>query len=754
MDRQVIFRDRQELQSDDLNNVEAFADRAFGEVISDAITGERQTVGLAISQATTTSIQVDAGRLWSGDTGEIFALDAALTISVFSYLPVADTKWLAVHVAGAAQNIDQQPRDFLVDLQTGETEPQVVAMESARVASVAVTSGIESADPQKPAEPTGSTLLGYVKLNTSGIVTIENATNKALPQLNRVNGRLVVVETWKDLAEPRIATMQSDIADLASRLRGAANRRQIEALAIDVARLKDLALLPDTYSDWAADRYLDDDESDTTNIDWYARVDEGVRFPWAAATEQQLGLFNPLTTDVILQSGFILPAYDEVVRLQTTGYAGELSVSQYQSQAYSIDQGTFSRQRRRYGPTRVVCTNWYWWQTGNYDPATGIFEKDGETFVVVEGDATQNHQYIRLTQFWVDSYEDPYWYVNKTTVNISGAQVAQTFLQSQNGWLTTIDLHFTRAAASGVVYLHLCEVANGVPDLTKCIASCSVNAADLKVYDAQTGAESTSFVLDKPAYLQAGKRYALVLTTTGDHYVAVVSGTEYTQGTIFYSLDGAYYQGDFTKDLMMVLYYASFRNPRTEVELTTLSVSGGIADIDLLAELVEPPSTQLIVEYQKEGTGSWYPIQAGTADQLQGLPALVNLRAVFVGSTDLMPGIGMTGSRLRGQRPALTFKHISTERTLSGASDDIKVQALLEGWDAAHHTIACTLVDGANTYTADSYTDTTEASGTRREFVFTPEDGTGISTFQIVFEGTTDNALTPFHIAERVDVAA
>ena len=29
----------------------------------------------------------------------------------------------------------------------------------------------------------------------------------------------------------------------------------------------------------------------------------------------------------------------------------------------------------------------------------------------------------------------------------------------------------------------------------------------------------------------------------------------------------------------------------------------------------------------------------------------------------------------------------------------------------------------------------------------------GISTFAIVLDGTTDNALIPFHVAERVDVA-
>jgi len=747
MDRQVVFRDRQELQADDLNNVEAFADRNFGHVITDAITGERQVTGMALSQATTTSIEVDAGRLWSGDTGEIFALDAATTLSVFSYLPVTDQRYLAVSVAGNEQDTDSEPRDFLVDLQTGETEPSTVAMERARVAVPYITAGVESTQPQKPAAPTGHTLLGYVKLDSSGIVEIEQASNRGLPQLNAVNTRVTSLEAWRTVAQPRIATLSSDVADLANRVQGLSGRAQVQAVALDVARLKELSNLPDTYSDWGADNFLDSEESDTDNADWYARVEEGVRFPFAGATEQQLALFNSLTPDVVVTNGLCLPAYNDIIRLQTTGYAGELSISQYQSQSYTIKQGTIARQRRRYGPTRRVCINSRWWQTGTYDPATQVFHRDGETWEVGGGYEEGNyHNFFRVQQFWTDSWEEAYWYVDTTDVTISGAQVAQTVLQAQNGWSTGVDLYFTQTDNSGVVYLHLCETANGVPDLDKCIASTSVNAADLNVYPAKT-----AFNWTRPAFVEAGKRYALVITTTGDHYAAIVSGTQYTQGTLFYSMDGAYYQGDFTKDLMMDLRFADFVNPRTVVELDPISLSGGIADLDLLAEIVEPQSTSLVLEYQKSGSGAWFPVQASTADELTGLPALLNLRAVFIGSSDLMPGIMLTGSRLRAQREALTFDHWSEVQTPASQTDDVKVSVLIEGWEPARHTLTCKLIDpsGPTTYTASSSNDTTEGNAIRREFVFAPVPSTGITSFQIRLEGSTDNALVPFHVSER-----
>jgi len=749
MDRQVVFRDRQELQADDLNNVEEFTDRNFGHVITDAITGERQVTGMALSQETTTSLEVDAGRLWSGDTGEIFSLDAAAALSVFSYLPVTDERYLAISVAGNEQDTDSEPRDFLVDLQTGETEPSTVAMERARVAVPYITAGVESASPQKPAAPTGHTLLGYAKLNPGGIVEIEQATNRELPQLNTVNTRVVSLESWRTLAQPRIATLSSDVSDLAARVHGLAGTTEMRDVARDVARLKEIANLPDMYSDWGADNFLDSEESDTDNIDWHARTEEGVRFPWAGQTEQQLALFNSLTTDVTVTNGLCLPAYNEVIRLQTAGYAGELSISQYQSQSYTIKQGTIARQRRRYGPTRTVCINARWWQTGTYDPAEQVFRKDGETWEVLgleEGEPL--HHWNRIRRFWVDRWTETYWYVDTTDVNISGAQVSQTVLQAQNGWTTGVDLYFTQTASSGVVYLHLCETANGVPDLNKSIASTSVNAADLNLYPTKT-----AFNWARPAFVEAGKRYALVITTTGDHYVAIVSGTQYTQGTLFYSMDGAYYQGDFTKDLMMDLRFADFVNPRTVVELDPVSLSGGIADVDLLAEIVEPQSTSMILEYQKSGAGAWFPMEAATADELIGLPALLNLRAVFIGSSDLMPGIMLTGSRLQANRPNLSFDHWSEQQTLASASDNIQVQVLIEDWDPARHTLTCTLVDGGTTYTADSSTDAVEGAAIRRTFLFTPEDGVGITTFQVRLEGTTDNALVPYHVSERTHVA-
>jgi hypothetical protein len=754
MERQVIYRDRQEFQAADLLNTQQFTDESIQHLILDAITAERMYVGLTVTSPSATEIQIATGRLWAGDLGKVFRKDQAETISVFSNLPVQDKKWLTVSVIGQEQDTDVQPRDFLTDLQTGQTEPRFVAMENQRVAVSQITTGLESTDPQKQDPPTGYTVIAYVLLNTSGVEKIELAGNKQLMRLFDVWQLALANAGWISLTDPKIASLISDLARLAKMVKGLAYMDMLTELARDVALLKDLSNLPDSYVMYGADNFLDNSESDTANTEYYARSEEGIRFPWAGQTEQQPALFNPYATEVENFNGLILPAHEDVVRLAVTeNYSGAMSISQYQYQTLEMKVGTRTRRRVRYGPTREVCTNGVNWNNGTYDAANNVFEAEGGQYQVQERYGEHNgHYWLRVQQYWVDTWTETYTYWAPVNHTINGCQIAQTFLVAQNGWLKTIDLYFDKIAADGVVYLHICETDLGVPNRNRCLGGTSVNAADLKKRPTPT-----PFTFEQPVFLEAGKLYAILVTTAGDHDVATVQGTEYTQGTIFNSTDGAYYQGDFSKDLMMRHHYALFGNTRTEVELSTISLAEGIADLDLLAEAIVPDSTDFFLEYQKEGTGAWYPIVPETAEQLLGLPAMLHLRAVFVGTQDLMPGLSLPGSRLQANRPATTFRHISTQRTLSEASENIDVIVRLEAWDGAKHTCTIKLISGGTTYTHDTVTDKVIADADiptiRRTVNFLPEPGTGISDYQIQIEGTATTALEIFHVAQRMDVA-
>lgn len=754
MERQVIYRDRQEVQAADFLNTQQFTDESIQHLVLDAITAERMFVGLTVTTPSATEIEIAPGRLWVGDEGKVFRKDQAERISVFSQLPVQDKRWLTVSVIGQEQETEVQPRDFLIDLQSGQTEPSAVAMEMQRLAVSHLTAGLESSDPQQPEPPTGYTVIAKVLLNTGGVESIELAENKRLMRLFEVWQQVKSNADWITLTDPKIISLISDLARLAKLVKGMAYMDMLTELARDVGLLKDLANLPDNYVSYGADNFLDKEESDHEDTEYYARVEEGIRFPWAGLTQLQPELFNPYATEVENFTGLILPAHSDVVRLSLLkNYSGSMAIGQYQYQTQEMRVGTRTRSRVRYGPTREVCTNAENWRNGANSAVGEVFNGGDGTYKVQDRWGEHNgHAWMRVQKYWVDTWSETYTYWVTVDHAIQGSQIAQTFLNGQNGWLKAIDLYFEKVAADGIVYLHLCETDLGLPNPKRCLGSTSLTAANLKKRPT-----ATMFEFEQPIYLEAGKRYAILVTTAGDHEVATVQGTEYTHGTLFHSTDGAYHQGDLTKDLMMRHWYAKFKNPRTTVELSTISLAEGIADLDLLAEAIVPESSELIIEYRKEGSGAWYALIPETADQLLGLPAMLHLRAVFVGSRDLMPGFYLPGSRLGAGRPATTFKHISTNRILSQASENIDVILRLEAWDEAKHGCTVKLLSGGSTYTHASVNDVVIANAAiptiRRTVNFTPAAGTGISDYQIQVEGTSSTALEIFHVAQRMDVA-
>ena len=758
MEELVIFRDRQELQAADLNNMQTYVDDAIMDVVMDAITTEKMFVGLGVTKKSATEITVASGRLWDGSTGKRYAKSASEDVSVYSYLPVSDEKYLNISVIGQETSTDQEPRDYLTDLTSGTTEPKSLYMTTAREVAIQITAGLESSSPQKPDAPTSYTTIAYVLLSTSGIQSIELASNKNLMQLYDVYQTVLTLAAWIASATPKLASLMSDMANLAAKINSIRSPKLVTQLAADVALIREELALPTNYTEYEADNFLDPGESDTANALYHALVQEGVRFPWAGLTEQQLALFNPYETGIQNFNGLIIPAHTLVARLQTTGVAGTLLLSQYQYQTVTSRQCTRTRVRTTYSSAYTYCTNGSsWGKTDETTVVEQVFEgtvPDGislgdsnYTEYLGEVQHNDNHQWLTARDVWVHAWLETYWVVDSTTNTIQGSITAQTILNSQNGWLRKIGLTFAAKASDGAVNLLLCNcTSDGLPNLHRVIGSAVVQPADIKV----DGTE-TLFELAQPVFLAPGARYALVLVTAGAHSVNLVEGTEYSQGTLFYSTDGQYFQGDFTKDLQMSLYFAQFSNVRTVINLTPISLAEGIVGFDILSEQIVPSATSLVLQYQASGTGDWTSIEAGTADALLGLPAMCNLRAVFNGSQDIMPGLGLSGSKMRANRPGTSFRHLSTLRTLGTASSDIDVILRLENWDATKHACTVTLLADAVTYTGTVSDETLDDGIIRRTVNFTP--ATPLSHYQIVIEGTTSTALKCYHVASRMDVA-
>ena len=759
MESTVIFRDRQELQSADLNNAQDFARASIDHVVKDTIDGGKCYVGFTAAKTAAAEVTLAAGRLYAA--GQIFARDEDVVIDLFNALPLVTKKRVAVVAFGQSIDTDVQPRDFLIDAQIGTTEPQSVAMENHRRAELSVVAGTESPDPGFPPTDANVTVIAYVLLDTSGIVSIDQWVPTQCPNLRLVANRVSSLEIWRGQISGQVDTLRTDLSALADRLRTYALKTEVVDLTEQLEELRRKVYEPGAYIYYGTDHFLDALNTNLAHPSYDALVDEGIRAAEAASTAGALALLNPNNTFVTVNNGFMLPRYAHSLRMSLTGYASELRMAQYTYETTVIRELFRTRERRRYGASMSVCTNSTWWRQGSYDPTTGIFRRFGETWEVNEADrprATINHQGIRLTQFWIDTYQEPYWEHVTTTSTLNGQQIAQTFLNSQDGWLSQVGLYFSRKAAAGDVTVLICETAFGMPDLQRVIGRTTVSAGDIQVGAVSGGAGLPSLVETKvpvpPTYLRAGRRYGIVLVTTGDHYVAMTNTDNgVVQGTFFVSTDGAFFAGNLVDDLKLQLYFARFERTRLSGELTPLQLAGGILDIDILNEGITPPACRS--DYEVQVNGAWVPLDAApNGPNLSGLPALLPLRVTLTGTTDLMPGIGLSVSQTIVSRPKTSLTWVGTTRTLGSPTTSVKIVTDLQSFDDTKHDCAVTLLTSATltaSETPDVVEDVTLPNGSiRRTSIF---NVAAVSTYAVKIVGTTTTAAQQFLVAEMIEFA-
>lgn len=758
MERRVIIHPSQQVTDGDLNNIGEFARLSVDHVVHDGIEPGRKFWGFPVTITGPLEVTVGQGRYYS--QGKVFFRDdeGGIVINLADYIPVLTKRIVAVVVWGNQIDTAVEPRTFLIDAESGQTEAEAIATESRRFAEINTVPGTENANPQPPALDMNVLAVAYVTLTPAGVESVQMVEGNRLNSVASNHQKITEFQHWRDRAGTRLDTLGTDVANLASRLTGTVTQRELFEVAADVARVKRALDFGDDLSSYGHDPFLDLRDSDPEHPDWLVKVEEGARFPYAQQREANINLLNPLEDRVKLTGNFALPAYTPTERITITGRDGEIPISQYQHQMIETIQKTMTRTRVRYGPYQIICTNADWWKTGKYDAVKGIFRRGNEEWQVADYNVThptrndshgRKAKWVRMRQIFYDYVEEPYWENIVVTESVSGSLIAQSFLNSQDGWMTHIDLWFAQVAASGDVHVLIAETTNGAPDLRKVIGRVAVSQQDLKTYPQATRVPFT------PTYLKKGQRYAVVLISQGAHTITYVEGNKFAEGSLFYSTDGAWFQGDLVRDLAMRILFAEFKTTRVEVQVEAFELANGIANIDILAESYIPDGCDLVYEIQINGV--WRPLQYYDVNILSGLPPLLPARIVFLGTTDLMPGIKFgSASKVTTFRPRTDFKHVSATRTLAGLVDVVEIRTRLEGWDDARHAFDCKLLTGSGfgtVVTADSYEDreTEDPEAIERRFYF--ELGAPINAYKIRMEGTTDNALVTFHVAERVDVS-
>lgn len=748
MERRVIIHQDQQLTSTDLNNMGSFPRGSLDNVVHDGIDPGRKFTGFPVAETGPLEITVGSGRFFN--QGKVFYRDdeGGVVLSLADYVPVVTSRIVAVAVWGNQIETAIQPRTFLVDVDTLQTEAEAVATESRRHAEVNLVAGTEAVEPQPPALDANVLAVAYVTLTPGGIASIEAVEINRLSSVAGNRQKINELDVWRHQAGSILDTLRSDVSGIVDRQRGLIGRAEFNDVTADVAAIKDVLELPDDLTAYSADHFLDFRGSDKTHADWLAKVEEGARFPHAQERLAQVGLLNQFEERVTVQNGFMMPKWSEVTRLSVVGNDAELSLSQYQFQTAQVTEKKRTRQRIRYGEVMKKCTNAAWWKSGHYNAREGIFTRGNEVFEVVSKDG----KWARLRQFWVDTVEESYWEEVVVTEGVNGSVAGQTLLNAQDGWLTSVDLYFTRVAGTGDVHVLITETTGGAPDIGKTISRVTVPVGDLRVWPQATRVPLV------PTHLTAG-RYAIVLITPGNHFAALLADNKFAEGSLFYSTDSAWFMGDLTRDLAFRANFAEFESPRVEVQMQPLELENGIAAIDLIMEAITPTGCEIHHEVQIDSV--WRRLSDASPNLLNGLPALVPYRVVFVGTTDNHGGIALGApSTALTFRPRTDFKHVSDTRLLPAPCDEIEIRADVEWWDEGRHSLGIKLLTGA-TYATAVEPDTVEERDLpvladveqRKQFRARFSLGAPIEDYKILLDGATNNALVTFHVSRRVDIA-
>lgn len=765
MEQRPIFRDRQEVTPDDLNNLGLYAQASGDHVVADAIEGGRRFVGFGVTQSTATSVKVAAGRLYFDGKRYFRDEPGGVAIDLNPLRPNLQKKIVAIVAwpADIETAIDQ--RNFLVDAEELTYEPQAVTTEARRQARLEAVGGAEAVSPQAPVIDASAVIVALIEMDPAGISTITRNSDAELRSLASVADQVEDLAASDAEIRPQVSTLKSDLARIAATLEEGGNKELLLSTTADVALIKARLDIPSTYVGYRGTTFLDPEtDVDDAFAGYSARVEEGLRFPFAAEAEDELELLNPNAPGIIkTAAGVILPAYTEVERRITKGHNGNLSLAEYSNlENRALVRLEMSRERVRFGADFEVVVGGAFWAGGTYyDRLNGVmrnvFVKNGETFQVYETGRVdaEGHKIVRLSKYWTDSVTRPYWQRLTTEENLLGYAHVETFLNPQDAWITALGPHMTAKPANGQLTIGICETDRGQPDLSKVLVMVTLNANQV-----QTVAETVNTALPPkhaipPTFLEGGKRYGYFLVTQHAFQIGVAdaanAAAQGATGTYFYGMNGGTWFAEPSVHLIWRDWRAAFPKASVDVDLQPLQLAGGIQGIDILADSIIPGSTDVVWKVQVGGF--WRTLSETDPELLADLNALLPLRATLLGTPDIMPALKLTGSRVRVSRMAKVMKGVTPQKALGANANSILQIWRLRGFDPAHHTFTPTLrrADGV-IESADTVTTVVQPDGVvEKRATFNLAAAT--NAFRTILDATTDSEFRPWSVAELVEIA-
>lgn len=741
MSKIVIFNDAEFAEPGDWSNIGVFS-RATEDSLSVAGLGwPNHWSRFTVAKTGVTRLAISAGELHQG--GVIYSLDEQVQIDLQDFIPVTlgNDRWIVVVARPRtgtlyeerARETGEQP------LTQSKPVPTTFPKIDRRYVEFEYRLGFSGPAPQdRPVPAAGEAALCYVRLTVAGIDadSIEPAAGWRVKSVYEIDGRVTVLEGRLDITIQRTSTLETDLANLSARMRLSPRPEIIRQMQRSIGALERRFGRPDAARAYWYDNGLTQDAWDKTHVDWLARVREGIRFGFAQIVDSQLVLTTPGDPALTIRGNLALPKFTEEVRIEVDGPGSYKDISDRTHTVVEATERSISGVSISYGPSFAVCENQSEWQQVATVRAGETFSINGQTYVsdgYAQGNldnqwghtdltaynadpAVAGHHIYAVQQAQYNAWTSTYWeYVTKS-YGVNGSVYGQTYLVSQTMIVTSIDLKPTRIATDGDLHLSICETdATAKPLIDRTIGGSDRSPAQL------TKDAWSNFPLRQPVLREAGRRDAFFTTTNANYALATVEGNKFAQGSLFWITDGAWAQGDNIYDFAFRIRAPKFDAVRTVIEFQPVNCPDGMTEIQLLYNGFAPAGTSLTWEVSPAGDTQWYPIMSGDPAPLNGLPAQARLRATFVGTTDLQPGIVLDNTaRVAAMRIRNTAVAVSKLIDLGISSTTIVVQTRMDNYDPAYNSFAATIIAGGVTRTP-SVTEIEPDPDKPGRYVFTAE---------------------------------
>ncbi|MGQ8632701.1 hypothetical protein ACUTJJ_14630 [Agrobacterium sp. DKPNP3] len=712
----------------------------------DAIGYPGHWAAFTVARKSAQEITVSTGRYVAGKI--VYAQVEPKNMNLQLHIPVAasDQRWVAILLRGKeVTETANRPFETSDDPETSVIVNRTTPKTIRRVVELIVQQGEANPVPVKPVVDATDACIAYVLLTATGVDTIEPGNSDRVKTLFEVEGRVTALEVDLDGLFMRTETIETQIVNIKAKLTEIPRPVIIRQMQRDIGAARLKVDLPDEARAYVFDQALIPDRWDMTHVDWLARIEEGVRFGFAAEAQARLEVQAEDDPKIAFRGRRMVPAFSEVTRIANTSLDGTLNISQLVHTETTLVRKEASRIRITYGPTQWACENQAGWSGLGGDSRVGqMLNVGGETFEVVEvrGSGGPGHQTYGVRQIRYEMYSEPYWQYVTEDVGVNGSIYGQSFLVAQPMQLTSLDLSFARVGADGDVHVFIVETTTGgMPRFDAVLAQGKLNHADLVV-----GWNKAVLPI---TLLESGKRYAFVTVTTGAHALHVSAANKYTGGTQFLTTDGAFSQGSTETDICFRLNAARYHSPRTVIPMQALNLADGMTQIDMLFAGWVPGGCQLGWEIRPSGSNVWTELDDGdpTTNPLVGLPASVELRMVMMGTADLQPMIQLDQKAVsRVARNRSTMRAVSKSFPFGFATTHIQTQYTLDSFDPERHTFTPAIMVGNALVTPDATEMTIDAQvPTRRTYLSTYTLGAAANAARMHPAATTNNVVSvPF----------